>query len=55
MNKAGREAAKKIGDSATFLKIDVSDSASIRKAAKEFERLADHLDVLDQQRRHFAR
>ena len=53
--KAGREAAKKIGDSATFLKIDVSDSASIRKAAKEFEQLADHLDVLDQQRRHFAR
>ena len=25
--KAGREAAKKIGDRATFLKIDVSDSA----------------------------
>ena len=44
--KAGREAAKKIGDSATFLKIDVSDSASIRKAAKESPQLADHLDVL---------
>ena len=44
--KAGREAAKKIGDRATFLKIDVSDSASIRKAAKEFDQLADHLDVL---------
>jgi NAD(P)-dependent dehydrogenase (short-subunit alcohol dehydrogenase family) len=44
--KAGREAAKKIGDSATFLKIDVSDSASIGKAEKEFAQLADHLDVL---------
>jgi NAD(P)-dependent dehydrogenase (short-subunit alcohol dehydrogenase family) len=45
-DKAGRDAAKKIGESATFLKIDVSDQTSIGKAAKEFERAADHLDVL---------
>jgi NAD(P)-dependent dehydrogenase (short-subunit alcohol dehydrogenase family) len=44
--KAGRDAAKKIGERATFLKIDVSDPASIDQAAKEFERTADHLDVL---------
>ncbi len=44
--KAGRDAAKKIGERAIFLKIDVSDRASIGKAAKEFERAADHLDVL---------
>ena len=44
--KAGRDAAKKIGERALFLKIDVSDSESIGKAAKEFEGAADHLDVL---------
>ena len=44
--KAGRDAAKKIGERAIFLKIDVSDRASIGKAAKEFEHAADHLDVL---------
>jgi NAD(P)-dependent dehydrogenase (short-subunit alcohol dehydrogenase family) len=44
--KAGREATKKIGDRAILLKIDVADSASIREAAKAFERAADHLDVL---------
>ena len=45
-DKAGREAAKKIGDRAVFLHMDVSDPTSIRKAAKEFEQAADHLDVL---------
>ena len=45
-DKAGRDAAGKIGERATFLKIDVSDQASIAKAAKEFENAADHLDVL---------
>ena len=45
-DKAGRDAANKIGERATFLKIDVSDRASIVKAAKEFEDAADHLDVL---------
>lgn len=42
--QAGREAAEKIG--ATFLKIDVADGQSIRGAAKEFSRAADHLDLL---------
>ena len=44
--KAGRDAAKKIGERATFLKIDVSDQASIASAAKEFGSAADHLDAL---------
>jgi NAD(P)-dependent dehydrogenase (short-subunit alcohol dehydrogenase family) len=44
--KAGREAAKKIGGRAAFLKIDVADPTSIRSAAKELEQSADHLDVL---------
>jgi NAD(P)-dependent dehydrogenase (short-subunit alcohol dehydrogenase family) len=44
--KAGRDAAKKIGERAIFLKIDVSDRASIDKAAREFEQAIDHLDVL---------
>ena len=44
--KAGRDAAKKISERATFLKIDVSDHKSIKKAATEFERAVDHLDVL---------
>ena len=44
--KAGRDAANKIGERATFLKIDVSDSESIGKAAKKFADVADHLDVL---------
>ena len=45
-DKAGRDAANKIGERATFLKIDVSDPTSIGKAAKKFEDAADHLDVL---------
>src|SRR6266403_1663470 len=44
--KAGRAAAQKIGPAATFLKIDVSDPASIRKAAAELAKMVDHLDVL---------
>lgn len=44
--KAGREAAKKIGERASFLKIDVADAASIGEAAKEVEQSVDHLDVL---------
>ena len=43
--KAGRAAAQKIGP-ATFLKIDVSDPASIREAAAELAKMVDHLDVL---------
>jgi NAD(P)-dependent dehydrogenase (short-subunit alcohol dehydrogenase family) len=34
--KAGREAARKIGERAAFLKINVSDPKSIGEAAKEF-------------------
>jgi len=44
--EAGRSAAKKIGDNATFLKIDVADPESITHAAKELANAADHLDVL---------
>ena len=43
--KAGRAAAQKIGP-ATFLKIDVSDPASIREAAAELAKMVDHLEVL---------
>jgi NAD(P)-dependent dehydrogenase (short-subunit alcohol dehydrogenase family) len=44
--KAGRAAAEKIGDAATFLKLDVSEETSIRAAAAQFGRTEDHLDVL---------
>lgn len=44
--KAGREAAKKIGHGATFLELDVSKPDSIRRAAVEFGKSAKHLDVL---------
>jgi NAD(P)-dependent dehydrogenase (short-subunit alcohol dehydrogenase family) len=44
--EAGRAAAQKIGGTATFLKIDVSDQKSIREAAKELANAADTLDVL---------
>jgi NAD(P)-dependent dehydrogenase (short-subunit alcohol dehydrogenase family) len=43
---AGRAAAKKIGEAATFLKLDVSDETSVRKAAAELAKQIDHLDVL---------
>ena len=45
----GRKAAAEIqaaGGRAEFLPLDVSDSASIRAAAKAFAERADHLDVL---------
>jgi NAD(P)-dependent dehydrogenase (short-subunit alcohol dehydrogenase family) len=44
--KAGREAAKKIGRGATFLELDVSKPDSIRRAAVEFGKSAKHLDAL---------
>jgi len=44
--KGGREAVKKIGARAIFLKLDVSERASIRNAAQEFGKAAKHLDVL---------
>ena len=47
--KAGRKAAEEIanqGGKATFLEIDVADSDSVTAAAREFSKVADHLDVL---------
>ena len=46
--KAGREAAEKLSadGAVTFLELDVSDAESIRRAAEEFARHADRLDVL---------
>jgi NAD(P)-dependent dehydrogenase (short-subunit alcohol dehydrogenase family) len=44
--KAGRAAAEKIGATAEFLAIDVSDSESIGAAAKQLAKRVDHLDVL---------
>jgi NAD(P)-dependent dehydrogenase (short-subunit alcohol dehydrogenase family) len=47
--KAGRKAAEEIakqGGKATFLKIDVADSDSVRTAKGEFSKIADHLEVL---------
>src|SRR5205085_9191954 len=44
--KAGRAAAQKIGPAATFLKIDVSDPASIHEAAAKLGKTVNHLDVL---------
>src|SRR5947199_3525332 len=47
--KAGRKAAEEIAKQtgkATFLEIDVSDSESVTNAAREFSKIADHLDVL---------
>ena len=46
---AGRVAADAIaknGGKATFLEIDVADNASVTAAAREFSKIADHLDVL---------
>src|SRR5262252_5136727 len=43
--KAAQEIAKQRGK-ATFLEIDVSDSDSVTTAAREFSKIADHLDVL---------
>ena len=44
--KAGHAAVRKIGPAATFLKLDVSDHASIREAVAELAKMVDHLDVL---------
>jgi len=47
--EAGRKAANEIageGGKATFLEIDVADHASVTAAARQFEKIADHLDVL---------
>src|SRR5437899_11130023 len=47
--EAGRKAADDIGKhggKAAFLKLDVSDDRSVTAAAREFSKLADHLDVL---------
>src|SRR5437762_5731898 len=46
---AGRKAAEEIakqGGKATFLEIDVNDNESVTGAAREFAKIADHLDVL---------
>jgi NAD(P)-dependent dehydrogenase (short-subunit alcohol dehydrogenase family) len=45
---AGRAAMEKLGSegTVTFLEIDVSKPDSIRRAAEEFSRVADHLDTL---------
>ena len=46
---AGREAADEIAKhsgKATFIEVDVTDNASVRAVAREFSKIADHLDVL---------
>jgi NAD(P)-dependent dehydrogenase (short-subunit alcohol dehydrogenase family) len=44
-HKAADEIAKE-GRKATFLEIDVADNDSVKAAAREFSKIADHLDVL---------
>jgi len=44
-HKAADEIAKERGK-ATFLEIDVTDNASVAAAAREFSKVAEHLDVL---------
>ena len=46
--KTGQDATEKLGHEGkvSFLHIDVSDADSIRRAANEFSRSSDHLDVL---------
>src|SRR5215813_11602186 len=47
--KAGQKAVCEItnkGGKAIFLEIDVADEASVKAAAHEFRKSADHLDVL---------
>src|SRR5205823_2625250 len=43
--KAADEIAKQSGK-ATFIEVDVTDNASVSAAAREFSKIADHLDVL---------
>src|SRR5437867_2496478 len=40
------DAIAKNGGKATFLEIDVADDTSVTVAAREFSKIADHLDVL---------
>ena len=44
--RAAAQAVATIGGKTTFLKIDVADNASVTAAAREFSKVADHLDVL---------
>ena len=46
--KAGRAAAEKLSrdGEVSFIEIDVSDADSVQRAAEEFSRHSDHLDVL---------
>jgi NAD(P)-dependent dehydrogenase (short-subunit alcohol dehydrogenase family) len=44
-HKAADEIAKE-GRKATFLEIDVADNDSVKAAAREFSKIADHLDAL---------
>jgi NAD(P)-dependent dehydrogenase (short-subunit alcohol dehydrogenase family) len=44
--RAAADAIAKNGEKATFLEIDVSDNSSVTAAAREFSKIADHLDVL---------
>ena len=43
---AAADAIVKNGGKATFLEIDVADKTSVAAAAREFSKIADHLDVL---------
>jgi NAD(P)-dependent dehydrogenase (short-subunit alcohol dehydrogenase family) len=46
---AGRKAADEIAKPSgktTFIELDVTDNASVKAAAREFSKIADHLDVL---------
>ena len=43
---AAADAIVKNGGKATFLEIDVADKNSVTAAAREFSKIADHLDVL---------
>jgi len=44
--RAAADAITKNGGKATFLEIDVADNTSVTAAAREFSKIADHLDVL---------
>jgi NAD(P)-dependent dehydrogenase (short-subunit alcohol dehydrogenase family) len=47
--KAGRKAAEQIatgGEKSTLLEIDVTENDSVTNAAREFSKIADHLDLL---------
>jgi NAD(P)-dependent dehydrogenase (short-subunit alcohol dehydrogenase family) len=44
--RAAADAVAKNGGKATFIRIDVADNGSVTAAAREFSKVADHLDVL---------